>query len=61
MPDYNFDFLFIGGGILGSSGAMALSKGLESPANPLWDSLCTRQGSNLQPCDPKSLSVSDLI
>lgn len=29
MPDYNFDFLFIGGGILGSSGAMALSKGLE--------------------------------
>jgi FAD-dependent oxidoreductase domain-containing protein 1 len=29
MPDYNFDFLFIGGGILGSSGAMALSKRLE--------------------------------
>lgn len=29
MADYNFDFLFIGGGILGSSGAMALSKKLE--------------------------------
>jgi len=29
MADYNFDFLFIGGGILGSSGAMALSKRLE--------------------------------
>ncbi|MCI0453791.1 MAG: FAD-binding oxidoreductase [Candidatus Dadabacteria bacterium] len=29
MTDYNFDFLFIGGGILGSSGAMALSVGLE--------------------------------
>jgi glycine/D-amino acid oxidase-like deaminating enzyme len=28
MPDYNFDFLFIGGGILGSSGAMAISKRL---------------------------------
>jgi hypothetical protein len=27
-----------------------LFKGLESPANPLWHSLCTRQGSNLQPC-----------
>jgi glycine/D-amino acid oxidase-like deaminating enzyme len=29
VPDYNFDFLFIGAGILGSSGAMALSKRLE--------------------------------
>jgi len=29
MADYYFDFLFIGGGILGSSGAMALSKRLE--------------------------------
>ena len=29
MADYNFDFLFIGGGILGSSGAMALSKRLQ--------------------------------
>lgn len=29
MADRSFDFLFIGGGILGSSGAMALSKGLE--------------------------------
>lgn len=29
MVDYNVDFLFIGGGILGSSGAMALSKGVE--------------------------------
>jgi len=29
MSDHSFDFLFIGGGILGSSGAMALSKGLE--------------------------------
>ncbi len=29
MPDYSFDFLFIGGGILGSAGAMALSKRLE--------------------------------
>lgn len=28
MSDYNFDFLFIGGGILGSSGAMAISKRL---------------------------------
>lgn len=28
MPDYNFDFLFIGGGVLGSSGAMAISKRL---------------------------------
>jgi glycine/D-amino acid oxidase-like deaminating enzyme len=28
MADYSFDFLFIGGGILGSSGAMALSKRL---------------------------------
>ncbi len=28
MADYNFDFLFIGGGILGSSGAMAISKRL---------------------------------
>jgi len=23
----------------------------------LADSLCTRQGSNLQPCDPKSLQI----
>ena len=29
MTDYNFDFVFVGGGILGSSGAMALSKRLE--------------------------------
>jgi FAD-dependent oxidoreductase domain-containing protein 1 len=29
MPNYSFDFLFIGGGILGSSGAMALSRRLE--------------------------------
>lgn len=29
MTDYNFDFLFIGGGILGSSGAAALSRRLE--------------------------------
>jgi sarcosine oxidase subunit beta len=29
MSDYSFDFLFIGGGILGSAGAMALSKRLE--------------------------------
>jgi len=29
MTDNDFDFLFIGGGILGSSGAMALSKKLE--------------------------------
>ena len=29
MTDYNLDFLFIGGGILGLSGAMALSKRLE--------------------------------
>lgn len=29
MTDYSFDFLFVGGGILGSSGAMALSKRLE--------------------------------
>ncbi len=29
MSDYSFDFLFIGGGILGSSGAMALSKRFE--------------------------------
>ena len=26
MSDYNFDFVFIGGGILGSSGAMSLSQ-----------------------------------
>ncbi len=29
MSDYSFDFVFIGGGILGSSGAMTLSKRLE--------------------------------
>jgi sarcosine oxidase subunit beta len=29
MTNYDFDFLFIGGGILGSSGAMALSKGIQ--------------------------------
>ncbi|HWP92414.1 MAG TPA: FAD-binding oxidoreductase [Thermodesulfobacteriota bacterium] len=29
MSDYSFDFLFIGGGILGSAGAMALSQRLE--------------------------------
>ncbi|MGH7901867.1 MAG: NAD(P)/FAD-dependent oxidoreductase, partial [Thermodesulfobacteriota bacterium] len=29
MSDFNFDFLFIGGGVLGSSCSMALAKGFE--------------------------------
>jgi len=39
------------GTYLGNLGAFLLS---ESHSNQLWNSLCARQGSNLQPCDPQS-------
>jgi hypothetical protein len=31
----------------------------KSPEDWLWDLLCTRQGSNLQPYDPKSYCGDD--
>jgi hypothetical protein len=33
----------------------------KSPANHLWQLICTRQGSNLQPYDPKSLKRCSLL
>jgi FAD-dependent oxidoreductase domain-containing protein 1 len=35
MTDYKFDFLLVGGGILGSSCSMALAKGLEQRGRPV--------------------------
>jgi FAD-dependent oxidoreductase domain-containing protein 1 len=35
MPDYEFDFLLVGGGILGSSCSMALAKGLGQTGRPV--------------------------
>ncbi len=35
MSDYKFDFLLVGGGILGSSCSMALAKGLEQRGRPV--------------------------